>query len=32
MSEGHHPEMDDTHMCNEEDSAKYKSMIGIISG
>jgi hypothetical protein len=28
MSEGYHPEIDDTSMCIEENSAKYRSIIG----
>jgi hypothetical protein len=28
MSEGNHPEIYDTSMCTEEDSAIYRSMIG----
>ena len=28
MSEGYHPEIDDSPLCTEEDSAKYRSMIG----
>jgi hypothetical protein len=28
MSEGYHPEVDDTPLCAEEDSAKYRSIIG----
>ena len=28
MSEGYHPEVDDTPICTEEDSAKYRSIIG----
>jgi hypothetical protein len=28
MSEGYHPEVDDTPLCTEEDSAKYRSIIG----
>jgi hypothetical protein len=27
MREGYHPEIDDTHICNEEDSPKYRSII-----
>jgi len=27
MSEGYHPEIDDTPLCTEEDSAKYRSII-----
>jgi hypothetical protein len=37
MSEGYHPEIDDSLLCTEDDSAKYRSMIGfciwiIVSG
>jgi hypothetical protein len=37
MSEGYHPEMDDTPLFTVEDSAKYRSIIGcfiwiIVSG
>ena len=28
MSEGYHPEVDDTLICTEDDSAKYWSIIG----
>ena len=28
MSEGYHPEVDDTPICNEEDYAKYRATIG----
>jgi hypothetical protein len=28
MSEGYHPEVDDSPLCNEDDSAKYRSIIG----
>jgi hypothetical protein len=28
MSEGYHPEVDDTPMCMENDSSKYRSIIG----
>jgi hypothetical protein len=28
MSEGYHPEIDDTPPCTNEDSVKYRSMIG----
>jgi Reverse transcriptase (RNA-dependent DNA polymerase) len=28
MSEGYHPEIDDTSLCTEEDSVKYRSIIG----
>ena len=28
MSEGYHPEVDDSPLCTEEDSAKYRSIIG----
>ena len=28
MSEGYHPEVDDSPLCTEEDSAKYRSVIG----
>jgi hypothetical protein len=28
MSEGYHPEVDDSPLCTEDDSAKYKSIIG----
>jgi hypothetical protein len=28
MSEGYHPETDDSPLCNEDDSAKYRSIIG----
>jgi hypothetical protein len=28
MSEGYHPEIDDTPLCTEEDSARYRSIIG----
>jgi hypothetical protein len=28
MSEGHHPEVDDSTLCTEDDSAKYRSIIG----
>jgi hypothetical protein len=28
MSEGYHPEVDDSHLCTEDDSAKYRSIIG----
>jgi hypothetical protein len=28
MSEGYHPEVDDTPLCAEEDSDKYRSIIG----
>jgi hypothetical protein len=28
MSEGYHPEVDDTPLCTDEDSAKYRSIIG----
>jgi hypothetical protein len=27
-SEGYHPEVNDTPLCTEEDSAKYRSIIG----
>jgi hypothetical protein len=27
MSEGYHPKLDDSPLCNEEDSTKYRSMI-----
>jgi hypothetical protein len=37
MSEGYHPEVDDSYLCTENDSAKYRSIIGcciwiIVSG
>jgi hypothetical protein len=28
MSEGYHPEVDDTPFCTDEDSARYRSIIG----
>jgi hypothetical protein len=28
MSEGYHPEVDDSPLCTEDDSAKYSSIIG----
>jgi hypothetical protein len=28
MIEGYHPEIDDSPMCTEDDSAKYRSIIG----
>jgi hypothetical protein len=28
MSEGYHPEVDDSPICTEDDSAKYRSIIG----
>jgi hypothetical protein len=28
MSEGYHPEIDDTRLCTDADSAKYRSIIG----
>jgi hypothetical protein len=28
MSEGYHPEIDDTPLCTEDDSSKYRSIIG----
>ena len=28
MREGYHPEVDDSPLCTEEDSAKYRSIIG----
>jgi hypothetical protein len=28
MSEGYHPKVDDSPLCNEDDSAKYRSIIG----
>jgi hypothetical protein len=28
MSEGYHPEVDDSLLCTEDDSAKYRSIIG----
>jgi hypothetical protein len=28
MNEGYHPDIDDSTLCTEEDSAKYRSMIG----
>ena len=28
MSEGYHPDVDDTPMCTEEDSTKYRSIFG----
>jgi hypothetical protein len=28
LSEGYHPEIDDTPLCTEEDSARYRSIIG----
>jgi hypothetical protein len=28
MSEGYHPEVDDSSLCTEDDSAKYRSIIG----
>jgi hypothetical protein len=28
MSEGYHPEVDDSPLCIEDDSAKYRSIIG----
>jgi hypothetical protein len=28
MSEGYHSEVDDTPLCTEEDSAKYRSIVG----
>jgi hypothetical protein len=28
MSEGYHPEVDDSPLCTEDESAKYRSMIG----
>jgi hypothetical protein len=28
MSEGYHPEIDDSPLCTEEDSVKYRSIIG----
>jgi hypothetical protein len=30
MSEGYHPEVDDSHLCTEDDSAKYRSIIGYL--
>ena len=30
MSEGYHDEIDDSHLCTGEDSAKYRSMIGFL--
>jgi hypothetical protein len=28
MSEGYHPEVDDSPLCTEDDSAKYRSIVG----
>jgi hypothetical protein len=28
MSEGYHPEIDDSSICTKDDSAKYRSIIG----
>jgi len=28
MSEGYHPEIDDSALCNDEDSARYRYIIG----
>jgi hypothetical protein len=28
MSEGYHPEIDDSHLCTEDDSVKYRSIVG----
>jgi hypothetical protein len=28
MSEGYHPEVDDSSLCTKDDSAKYRSIIG----
>jgi hypothetical protein len=28
MSEGYHPEVDDSPLCTEDDSAKFRSIIG----
>jgi hypothetical protein len=28
MSEGYHPEVDDSPLCTGDDSAKYRSMLG----
>jgi hypothetical protein len=28
MSEGYHPEVDDSPLCTEDDSAKYRPIIG----
>jgi hypothetical protein len=28
MSEGYHPKVDDSLLCTEDDSAKYRSIIG----
>jgi hypothetical protein len=28
MSKGYHPEVDDSRLCTEEDSAKYRLIIG----
>jgi hypothetical protein len=28
MSKGYHPEIHDSHLCTEDDSAKYRSIIG----
>jgi hypothetical protein len=28
MSDGYHPEIDDSPLCTEDDSAKYRSIIG----
>jgi hypothetical protein len=28
MSEGYHPEIDDSPLCTEDDSAKYRSIVG----
>jgi hypothetical protein len=30
MSEGYHPEIDDSPLCTEDDSAKYRSIIGCL--
>jgi hypothetical protein len=30
MSEGYHPEVDDSPLCTEDDSAKYRSIIGCL--
>jgi hypothetical protein len=28
MNEGYHPEIDDSRLCNDDESAKYRSIIG----
>jgi hypothetical protein len=30
MGEGYHPEVDDSPLCTEDDSAKYRSIIGCL--